>query len=205
MATLTVYSSSGDGWIDSRAATYTEARSKSASYYPVNTTNFIRVGQRFSAPNYFCQEGFTHFDTSALETAGNITSAALSLWLLYDYSVQDFTQEIRAYDWGGTLEHTDWIAGADLGDNTLLSSLLVDPSAGYNVFVSSAAFISAIVKDGNTLVGINSDRQRIGTTPTGQEYIMWACANAEGTTEDPKLVIDYDVVTANTTNFFFMW
>lgn len=187
MTTLTVYADLADGQIQSNNANYSTARSGSALAATTNSATY-GVGQ---APTYYIYEIFESFDTSSVPVGSQISAVTLSLYLSSDTSTTDFTHEARVFDWGASLTTADWIAGADLGNYTLVATRATSGiAAGYNDF-SDVAFTSNINAGGSTRIIINSDRHRAGTTPTQVETVSWYAADQAGTTNDPKLVVTY--------------
>ena len=197
MATLTVYAEASDGRITSSSTTYATARSGSSLV--VNTTAAMMVGQRYLSTTYYTYLGYTQYDTSSL-SGQEVSAAAEYLYLSGDSTDADYLEEVRAYDWSTTLTTADWVAGANLGDYTLLSSKTVSPSAGYNEFPTSANFIANINTGGFTRLVHSSSRHRNGDVPTASEFVSWLSSEAAGTTSDPKLVITYAPPVPNTVN-----
>lgn len=192
MATLTVYAKTSDGYLDSYSTDYSTARAGTGTLYVDTTNNALVCGQTLLGDTYHVYEAFLQYDTSALPDASVISSVKEELYLSLDQSyTADYTEEVRAYDWGDTLTADDWVAGANLGNYTLLSSKTVSPSAGYNEFPTSADFVAAINKTGDTRLFHSSNRHRIGNAPIGGENVNWYSADQSGTTQDPKLTIEY--------------
>lgn len=191
MATLTVYAKTSDGYLDSSSTDYSTARAGTGTLSVYTINNALMCGQILLGDSYHVYEAFLQYDTSALPDASVISSVKEELYLALDQSYTDYTEEVRAYDWGDTLTTDDWVAGANLGNYTLLSSKTVSPSAGYNEFPTSANFIAAISKTGDTRLFHSSNRQRAGNTPIGGESVNWYSADQSGTTQDPKLTIEY--------------
>lgn len=183
MATLTVYASETGGYIESYNDTYSTARAGSG----LSAFSGIRVGQRFTATN-ICYEGFLQYDTSALGEGVTVLSATEYINILLDATTTDFTDELRYYDWGDALTASDWVPGANLGSFPLLSSKVVASSAGYQEFPTSAAFIASINKTGYSRFVHSSNRLRIGTVPTNNEYVEYSGASSGS---KPYLVINY--------------
>ncbi len=193
MATLTVYAKESDGRINSESGAYSGARAGTGTL-SAWTGNLANVGQ-YKNGVYACYKYFNQYDTSSIDAGDDIVSAKEEIYNHDDATDTNFTMEVREYDWGTSLETGDWIPGADLGDYTLLSSKAVSPSAGYNEFPDSANFRAAINKTGDTRLVHNSDRHRIGTTPTGREWVQWRTASYTGTDNDPKLIIEHEKPT----------
>jgi hypothetical protein len=175
--TYTLFSQSGDG--------YLPANNPAGPGTGVQATDLF-VGQ--AVGTYY--ESFISFDTSAV--AGTITAVTLSLYCFNDTSLTDFTVEARLHDWGATLENGDWVAAASLGSKTLLASKTTVGinAAGYNDFVSEAAFPGSINQAGLTGIVLCSSRFRTGASPGGNEFVGFRGQEASGTSQDPKLVIE---------------
>ena len=194
MATLVVYAKASDGYINSSHSDYAIARAGGSLGYD-SSGAYVICGQRNSSAVFYCYEAFFQYDTSSLFDTAIVTAAKEELYLYSDLTTTDYTEEVRTFDWGDTLTTADWVAGANLGNYTLLSSKAVSPSAGYNEFPTSANFIAAINTTGDTRLFHSSDRHRLGNEPTedGDEYIMWYSTDQTGTDNDLKLTIDYTI------------
>jgi len=182
--TYTIFADTTDGFISNHRTTATGG----------GTNVFTNEGYNAVGmdPFDFAQESFLAFDTSSIPDGATITSVTLSLWGEADGSTQDFTIEARLYDWGASLTGADWRSIADLGSLTLLASR---SSAGwavgsYNVFTSEAAFLSNINKTGSTRFLLCSSRHRTNVDPSQNEYVHFEQAEASGTSNDPKLVVE---------------
>lgn len=189
LTTYTLYATTACGEIDSSNATYATARAGSGlSVWVPGAGQGLAVGQVAGATKT-CVEGFLDFDTSGV--AGTVQSVTLSLYGNQDFSTTDFTIEARLHDWGGTLETTDWVAGADLSSKTLLASYATASgwAGGYRSFTSEAAFVANINQAGHTRFLVDSSRHVAGNSPTTDEYVNFYTSAQAGTTQDPKLVI----------------
>ena len=186
MATTVVFGDTADGQVQGSSTTYATARSTATTADSSAPTQ--QVGQLFSTPTYFCLELFLGFDTSAI--TGTITSATLSLVDQVDNSVTDFVIECRLYDWGATLTTADWVPGASISQTLLATYNTASGWTGntYKDF-TDVAMAANINQSGFTRFLLNSDRHRLGTTPTGEERVSCSMADDAGTTNDPKLTI----------------
>lgn len=196
MATLTVYSGTGDGLIASSSGTYSSARSGAG--LTAYTASRLLVGQD---AGYVCYESFLRFDTSALTSGATVSAAVISLVLSSDNSATDFTLEARASTWGGTLGTGDWVAGASLSSSTLLASRSTSGMTSVDTrydLTSDAAFPAGVSKTGNTDVFLSSSRHRGNNTPSGEEYQEYYDAEESGTTKDPRLVVTYTTGVSGT-------
>jgi hypothetical protein len=198
MATAIIYADTSDGYISSSAVgagAYTIVR-EGISLSANDSFESITCGQRFNIAQtaYYCYEMFLQYNTSTLPGDAVLTSVTESLYSLYGADGEAFTQEVRSFDWGSSLETADWRAGANLGSYLLLSSLNTGGiTAGYNIFPSTSNFRNAINKSGYTRLMHNSSRHRAGIAPTTYESTSWCSANYAGTTQDPKLTITYAI------------
>lgn len=194
MTTDTFYGIEGDGRLYNLDSVYANAR---ASADTVSTTATERIGQVYNSAGgtYACYELFVAFNTSTIVDTAVVSAATLSMDGAGDSSTTDFTAQVRPKVWTPSgLTTADFVAGADLSSLTLLATWASSSySSGYNNFSSEAAFNSAINKTGNTELLIHSDRHAAGTTPSGNEYVLFTMANETGTTTDPKLVVTYTV------------
>ena len=94
--TLTVYSTSSDGYIYNSGSTYSTVQG--ASTGTINSTGtYITIGQwktGFPA-TYYIYRGFVFFNTSALPSNAYLDNATLSLYKKDDYSTTDFDITIQ--------------------------------------------------------------------------------------------------------------
>lgn len=156
----------------------------------------LLVGQNVS--NYFFNEGFVSFDTSAIPDTATVLSATLSL-RLNGAAVGDttYTVQARLYDWGATLTTADYVAGASLSAKTLLATLPVASfvTTGLAPMTSETAFISNINLTGKTRIILCTDRMVAGTAPTTAEYAnFW---NTNGAGYVPTLTVTYTGATVD--------
>jgi uncharacterized membrane protein len=193
---LTVWSSTADGRVRSQDADYAVARS--TAFDAVTDVATIPIGQ-YSGTFYYCYEGFFSFDTSSVGAGVTVTVATLSFYCSSDYSAQDFTVEARIHDWGAALTTADWVAGASLGDKTLVASRSSTPTwatDAYSALTSESAFLTNIAQVGTTYILACSDRHRIGNTPDADyEWVYVYSADdatgGGGTDRDPKLYVEW--------------
>jgi len=198
VATLTQYSGTADGQIESSNTTYATARTGGTLTATTNGTA-IRTGQLRSGGGskpYSCFESFIGFDTSSIGSTSTIDSATLSLYGQTDTSTQDFTINARFYDWGASLTTADWISGASLSSSTLFATFATSgfSTSGYNNFTTSTT--SGISKTATTNLVISSSRHEGANTPADAtpEHVDVYAADQTGTTNDPKLVVNYTPV-----------
>lgn len=189
MATLTVYSSPADGYIRSASGTYSTARSGGGTL-SADTTGDLYVGQSISGgTTYECwQSGLLFLSMPRFP----VTSATLSLYMT-GYSNVGYTEEVRVKDFGGTITTADWVAGANLGNNTLVASRSAGGTLNaYNDFTAESTFVDYCSAGGDLSLWVACDKQRTGTSPGGTiDYTIFRSADVSGTTADPKLTLTY--------------
>lgn len=203
MASLTVYSGAADGHITSSDddPNYANARAGTPSFSFTASTGgaTATTGQRFpSGLQYDVMQSFHNFDVSAIPAGATIDAVELAIWPTSDQSATDFTIQARTKDWGAALTTADWTAGASLSGLTLLATLSTAglSTGAYQAFTENGtalrdAVAAALAGDGVVRVMLSSDRTAAGTTPTGNEFVIYSSADEAGTTQDPKLTITY--------------
>lgn len=167
--------SDGEGYIKSQNATYLTARSTYGAGFVDTTGSLMQIGQ---LTGYDLHEAFLRFDLSTIPHNAVISAAKISLYGASggDASATDFTIEARLND-VGALTSADYVPGANIGSFTLLASLSTASWAtvAYNDLTNSAsALLTAIAANAGGFLGVmlSSDRQRLGTVPTGNEYVF---------------------------------
>jgi len=194
MASYTIYSGSGGGYIRSANNTYSTARAGSSLTATTGAGEAHAWGQERSGSSRRCYEAFFAFDCSSV--TGTASVATFSEYGLLDASTTDFTMEARTKTWSGSgLTTADWVAGASLSGLTLLASRSSSgwSTSGYNAWTSEAALLTAVDLHGSLEFLTCSAEQTSGSDPTNDEYV--GCYNSEesGTSTDPKLEITSDV------------
>lgn len=198
MATLTAYSTSADGYIESNdypgAGGYSVARNGTGNLIDGSGSTGGYVGQSKSGSFSSVFESFISFDTSSIPTGATINSATLSLYGIGDFSTTDFTLEARVHDWGATMTTADFVAGGSLSGKTRVATLSSSgfTVSGYNTMTEDGTNLrSNINKGGITRFVICSNRTVSNTTPTGNEFVTISLGATTGNSQDPKLVITY--------------
>jgi hypothetical protein len=191
--TLTVYSTSSDGYIYKSSGNYTTARTSSTGTVS-STTTYISIGQKKDptgppTSTYSIYRGFVFFNTSSLPSNAYLDNATLSLYKKDDLSTTDF--DITVQNGQPTYPH-DPMQTSDYNMNdysgnggTLTTGGLHN---GYNNM--SLTNLNWITKNGTTKLCLRSSRDINGNTPTGNEYVN-IYANEQGSGYQPKLVIHY--------------
>ena len=217
MSTLVVYSDTSDGYLVAgdyaanvggpASADYSAARSGTSSLDAYTTYTGISVGQAHTdsswydsdlgewvySEQFWVDESFLSFDTSALTSGATVSAAVLRVTSYTDVSTTDFDIQARLRDWGTSLTTADWVAGADLSGLTLLGSYATSSgftaNTGYDL--SDTAMAANVNKTGPTRMLLCSSRTTAGTAPTGDEYVAIRAADYTGTTRDPQLTVTY--------------
>jgi len=173
--TLTVYSTSSDGYIYNSDTNYNAVQT--ASTGTVNSSGaYITIGQKMVSAGlpgmpatYSIYRGFVFFNTSALPSNAYLDNATLSLYKKDDYSATDF--DITIQNGQPTYPH-DPMQSGDYNKNdysgnggTLNTSKFTN---GYNdIQVSN---LNWITKGGTTKLSLRSSWDINGNEPTGNEY-----------------------------------
>lgn len=202
MATVTIYSTSSDGYIISEdnaaPGLYADAREGTGTTtFTAYSSSGIYVGQGYATGSYgaviyTCYEGFISFDTSSIVSTHLITATTLSLYAITDYSSTDFITEARIHDWGGSLTTADYVAGSSLSGKTKVATRDSNGLTGsaYNSFTSEAGFTSNLNTSGTTYILLCSKEQTDNSAPTTNEFINWADYEYNSSYQ-PKLVLTY--------------
>jgi hypothetical protein len=192
MASLVVYSASGDGYIESGNATY--ATMLAGSALSADNTDQLRFGQMLEAGVYYGFQAFFDFDTSALGAGATISAAVLDLFLNDDDDATDHVQTVAAYDWSsGGLTTADWRTNAQLSAMTDVATLTASTavSAQYYSFSDTGPGLASVINTtGHTYLIGYSNRLKAGTTPTLHEHMIWEGGGA-GASPSPRLTITY--------------
>lgn len=182
MATLTAYSTSADGYLESYHTTYATALAGSSLSVKNTSTSTIRSGQRVvgGATYYIDLAYFLFALTDAALTGATITDAVLSPYLNSDGTTDFAThiQEAYEYNWGGSLATGHWRTPSQLAAMTLLASktFTSGESSAYKAFSNNGSnLVSAAQSNiGGTLyVVVASDTIRNSNTPSANDHVIW--------------------------------
>ena len=181
-----------DGFVESSNTNYTTARAGSNLVTRTNNGN-LQVHNSLISGTYYIQEAFLSFDTSSIPDNAIINQATLTLYTMAKNTPFNFIVEVRNYDWGTTLENSDYVAGANLGSQkTLLTTLGTDGlPVGSGASTTTAALATNVNKTGFTRMIINSERTRLGGVPTGWEVIAFGEQEDADINKRPTLSINY--------------
>lgn len=190
--TLTVLSSSSDGYLYRHDTSYSAAWNASSSNGPSGILDII-IGQKKQTLTYYIYRGFVYFNTSALTKSAVIDAATLSLYKSSDSSTTDFL--ITAQNGQPTYPHdplqsSDYNRNYYTGNGGILSTSGF--GNGYNNIPLNSNGIGWINKSSWTKLCLRSSRDINGTAPTGNEYVT-VYASEQGNGYEPKLVITYRV------------
>lgn len=206
MATLTVFSSSGDGYLESKADdnTWEGARTRSSASGVVDYTSTIATSARTAFVNneyYEIDRAFLPFDTSSLPDDATVTAATLSIWV---NSVQDTDSQSLSLVLG-TQASTSSLVAADYSQvgtvkqatDLTIASLV---TGTYNTFNLNSTGISNINLAGFTKFALRISNDISGSpVPTGNNSAPIAYSEETGTAKDPKLEITYTQPTTTST------
>lgn len=178
---------------------YTSARAGfSLAVSPEGDDTELYVGQMKEGLSFAVREAFLSFDTSSIPDDATIVDVDLIITGgSFGPAVTD-TFEARLFDWSTSVTTADWIAGANLGNHTLVATF---DSANWASGVASTwvengtAFRTGINKSGVTRLVLSQARHRLGTRPTGVERML--IEGADGPTP-PQLVVTYTVPVGKT-------
>ena len=191
--TLTVYSTSSDGYIYNSNSNYNTAQSATTGTVD-STGTYISIGQKSTAgpPTiYYVYRGFVFFNTTSLPLNAYLDSATLSLYKKDDYSTTDF--DITIQNGQPTYPH-DPMQSGDYNKNDYTgnggSLNTAQFKNGYNdIRITS---LNWITKGGTTKLCLRSNRDINGNAPTGNEYVnVYSHEYLGGNGYQPKLVIAY--------------
>lgn len=200
MTTTIVFGETSDGYIESSSPTYSTARAGgSLVVNDTGTSLLVGQGRVDVAGGRFCMEGFLAFDLDGISPSDEVTDADLVVHQIQGRVDASFTVEAREYDWGATLDSGDWVAGASLGDVTPLLATLASSTQSDTIrtFTPSSTnlvdHVQAHLGDVSRVL-LNSSRHRIGNGPGDFTFedLELTSADASGTTNDPRLVIEHE-------------
>lgn len=197
MTAYTIFESAGGGRTRRVSTVYATAIAGggTASGGSVANTSY---GQSFSSPDYTITQIAMNFDTSGIDDAETVDSVVFSMFVnTTSNTLEAFTGELFAYDFGGTADSTTFRTNVQLAALTKLATCVfpVQPAGegAYAVFTSLPAFLTAITKTGVTRVLLATEKMRTATAPTTSETAILNLRATAGTDEDPKMVINASV------------
>jgi len=193
--TLTVYSTSSDGYIWNSSSNYNTVRSALSGSVSSSET-FITIGQKKVAsfpPTYYIYRGFLFFNTTSLPLNAYIDNATLSLYKKDDYSTTDFSITIQHSEAGGGAYPHSPLQPGDYNRNYYMGAGGSYNTSGFHNGYNNMSLtqLSWIVKAGTTRFCVRSSRDINGNTPTGNEYVNVYSHEYPNMGRLPKLVINY--------------
>jgi hypothetical protein len=193
VAVTLIYSGTNDNELSCVDASYANARSGAGtvSLGNVNDT-FVSCGQRF-AGSYVVYEGFLEFPYT-LDANDLKCSGFLQYVLLQNTGSAVRSIDTHINDWGGgVLTTTDYVANSSaMGGGAFVGSIQNAQSwpAGSRAKCSSLALVATnLTTAANVRVVLATSRQKVGSTPTGDEYNKIYSSAQAGTTQDPLLYV----------------
>lgn len=188
--TLTVYSTSSDGYIYNSGTNYNTVRTASSGTVNGPGT-YISIGQKTGGGStYYIYRGFVFFNTSTLPSNAYLDSATLSLYKKDDYSTTDF--DITIQNGQPTYPH-DPMQSSDYNRNNYAgnggSLNTAQFTNGYNDIRLTS--LSWVTKGGTTKLCLRSSRDINGNAPTGNEYVNVYSHEYTGIGCQPKLTVVY--------------
>lgn len=207
MTTRVIYGTkepNGNFYMTSVSTVYATARSMSGTLTLQGST--LEGGQFFSSPNYTITEGFIEFNTGSV-AIGAVTSATLAMCTSNATTV-NFTEQVRADDWGGTLTTGKAIAGASLSSLALMCHFDVTSGTTTGVYQSFTddAFAANLNNASNgtnpvTRCIVSSANQASGTAPTGGEVVDWRDPGGASAPLQPAKLTIVDTSTIHSQSF----
>lgn len=188
----------GDTWANIVAGTGTTVFSGDSG----STLEAVRIDSHTVTDewNLICR-GIFLFDTSSLGATASISSATLSLYVNTLFDGLSITPGINIYS-SAPASNTAVVAGDydSLGTTEFSSTIAYGSltNAAYNDFALNASGLAAISKTGiSKLASRNPGADVADVAPTWSSgtvsRIRVASADATGTTQDPRLVVQYSV------------
>lgn len=192
----TVYAGTGDGGIESHSTTFSSAISGAA--FVTNTTGTaLWCGTTIGGLDYYVQQLFFGFDTSAIADTDTVSDATFSLWANTGNSSREMVFRGWTFDWSsGGLTTADWRTDTQLQALTELFSYAKTSAIGTTAYTdftnTGTALASAINVTGSTYIIVSDDLNETPTAPLASSNdVEWRMADYSGTTSDPKLTITH--------------
>lgn len=192
MSIATIYAASPSGLILSTSATYANARAGAGLARTQWPTSGSALGQQLTGGTYNVWQTLLDFDTSGLPDAATIVEAYASFVASADSSTTNFTILAYLYDWGTTLDTSDFVAGANLSALTAFADYTIGgtiSTSGYtNISRVADGATAGINKTGKTRLLLASANQRDNVAPTTNEFLGLNFSTAN---KIPRLDIAY--------------
>ncbi len=171
--TLTVYSTTNDGYIHKSSTTSYNTAWSASSGTVYSSADYLTIGQKKGTrdpPDYNVYRSFVFFNTSTLPSNAYLDNATLSIYKRDDYSTTDFAITIQngqptyPHD---PLQSGDYNKSCYLGNGGSLNTASL--TSGYNAIPLNN--LTWINPTGMTKLCLRSSRDISGTAPTGNEYV----------------------------------
>ncbi len=143
-------------------------------------------------PEWQASQAFMEFDMSVISAGETVTSAVLKLFVdTNSNGGADHVSEVRPFDWGGTLDVADARSDAELAALTLLGTLATSgiTTGQYNDYSDVAMKDECDKKSATMRIVIASDRNRLATAPTADEFFTAFTQAAASDPMDPYIEI----------------
>lgn len=199
MATTIFYAGLSDNFLLCDALDYATSRAGdgNAAIDPATALGAY-AGQEVAGSTYRSTQYFVSIDTSALRDDATVTAVAYSVYNNGSSYAANFTEEVRAYNWGASVDSTDWRPGSTLSGYTLCATRTLTTAGetgGLKSYSQAAGFPGQISKTGTTYLFHTTDRQRVGNVPSGTERVWVQAADQTGTTNDPRVTVTWTGIT----------
>lgn len=191
MTTTIAYADASDGRLISTAVTYASARAGTGTITVNSAETTLPYGQSYNGSTYGVSVSYLRW--AHTPPAGEqVTGAAFQLHHASATGAAVARDlEIRASDWGTTLEAADWVASTAWGGLALFGTAVGTQSAsGKVVLAGSASLVSHLNFPSTTHVRVmlTSKNARTGATPTADEVSYVSAVDMAGTAYDPALI-----------------
>lgn len=187
MTTTIVYGATADGYLTSSNASYATARAGSGLAVVGAASSNIFYGQNNNS-GYTLFQAFIGFAWSLPAGERPVSAAVRVRHATMAGAAVARDLELRAYDWGSTVDTGDWRTPTALAALPLYAQVKAANTAGTSkyCYAGSDALLAAVATSGNVRMVVVSSRQRVGTLPTSDEGAsIWAAEVADG----PALVV----------------
>lgn len=200
MATLTVFSDIGDGYVDNSNATYSTARSagtgNGSGYTESSIDESVVCRAILFGGNYFISRGYFPFDTSALGSGATVSAATFDAYIevtaKFDTNTDSFCVVQTSQASTSSLANTDFgsVNFTNGGAKTIASFSVANQ---YWTWTLNGTGLGWISTTGFTKLGLQSLLDINNTTPTGLNQLtgQFYFADNTGTSKDPTLTITY--------------
>ena len=204
--TLAVRSGTADGHVLSNTTTWA-ATQDGAGLAVTTTGNNVVEARQITSSNWSIRQGFLGFDTSSLGSATVVSNAVLTLYAdAASFSNADTTTlEWYSYDWGGTLETTDF---RDCSPSTNITNLPKIAHIALSAWTNTADAANDLTEDSGAASSVNKTgttymvgllAQAYGAAPSANNILTFRSADEAGTAFDPLLTVTYTFLSQRPT------